>query len=76
MVGEENGIKYKGEQLEKEMKEMFRVEDPDDDEGNSNIEINLNPSELVVGDFVLVNYEEDIFPEIVLKKDDEVDRTL
>ena len=60
------------------MKETFIDENPyddneeeSDDEGNSNIEINLNFCDLVVGDFVLVNYEEERFPGNVLKIYDE-----
>ena len=50
---------------------MFRDEDPnddfdegdsEDDEGNSNIEINLNLSDFVLGDLILVNYEDEPFP--------------
>ena len=60
----------KGEQLEKEMfRDDFDEENSEDDERNSNIEINFNLSDLVVGDFVLVNYEEELFPGHVLKKD-------
>ena len=42
-------------------------EDSEDNEGNSNIEIILNLSNLVV----LVNCEEELFPGKVLTKDDE-----
>ena len=69
------------------MKEMFRYEDlyddfdeedseddeddGEDDEWYSYIDIHLNFSDRVVGDFVLVNYEEELFSGKVRKKDDE-----
>ena len=50
---------------------MMKRDDSKDEERNNNIEINLNFSDIVVGHFVIVNYEEELFPCNVLKKYDE-----